>query len=165
MPRGRKPTLTPAVADKIVECVRGGNFFAVAAQLVGVDPSTLSHWLAKGERRPDSIYGQFRQRVLRAEAEIESEVQAIMVEAARMDAKYALAYAGRRWAARWGRHDNVTVSTPEDERSSEASARERLVERLGALLIASRPEGAAATAPADPVAEIVAEVEGTGDPQ
>lgn len=142
MPRrkGPKTLLTPKVADRIVQEIRNGQFLAVAAALAGVAPNTVSGWLAKGEKG-DEQYREFYERFLQAEAEAEGEIHAVMRERAKIDPKYALAYAGRRWAQRWGRHDNLTVNSGDEERGDADAAKDALLSRLTGLIERIQAQG------------------------
>ncbi len=61
---GRPTDLTNELAQRIAKLVERGNYVGVAAQLCGVSKRTSSSWLARGRKEPDSIYGQFLQRIL-----------------------------------------------------------------------------------------------------
>jgi transposase len=148
--RGPPTDLSPQKIDKVCEAVAKGNHYRVAAALVGVHPSTLSNWLAKGERaEPGSIYKELLDRMMLAEAQHEARLVDVMVAEAEVNPKFALAYSGRRFAERWGRHDNVTISQVDDERVDAQSAKDKLAEKFTELVRALR-DTASVTADPEP---------------
>lgn len=140
---GRQSRLTKDVADKIAEYVRAGNFRTVAANALGIPDATISRWIAEGDRDEsngtESLYAYLAHAVREAEAEHEREILAVVVTQAKLDPKFALSYVGRRYAARWARHDNVTVSTPDLRPGDGESAKDKLIERLTSLVVNLKP--------------------------
>lgn len=73
---GRSTRLTPEMAEAIVTAIRSGAPLEVAAQAVGVAPSTFWEWMARGEgkvprgRKSTPLYAEFAERVRKAEAEV-----------------------------------------------------------------------------------------------
>lgn len=100
---GRPGKLTAEVEERIVQAIRAGSYFAVAARAAGVSESTFYRWLARGAAEPDGPYAGFRAAVLRAEAESELHAVVAVRRAAREDWRAALALLERRHRERWGR--------------------------------------------------------------
>lgn len=67
----------PEVYQRMLKLIRAGAFACGAAQAMGIAPETFSRWLSRGRREQDGIYRQFRQDVLRAQAEarVVAEIQ------------------------------------------------------------------------------------------
>jgi hypothetical protein len=55
--------------EKMLNFIRAGAYFHVAAAAIGIPPPTFSKWLSKGERAKKGIYREFREAVLEAVAE------------------------------------------------------------------------------------------------
>jgi len=71
--RGRPTKLNEAVANMILGHVRCGAPVEVAARAAGIHRDTYYEWVNRGEREPDSIYGEFSDKVREAEAFAECE--------------------------------------------------------------------------------------------
>ncbi len=136
--RGPKTLLNRKTHDAIVNAVRRGNFRSVAAGKLGIAEPTISGWMLKGERDTSGIYREFYEAILKAESEAEDQIVSVIQAAAMDDPKFALAYAGRRWANRWGRHDNVTLTDTRAEQPDGAGAKAKVVERLLTLIDSMR---------------------------
>lgn len=107
--RGRPTDLTPKVERAICEAVRAGNFPSAAARSSGVAPRTFFKWMRRGLDEPESIYGQFRREVKKAEQD--SEV-ALIHEWRQHTSKNWMACAAlleRRFPKRWSRPQQVQV--------------------------------------------------------
>lgn len=66
---GRPSGLTAENHGKIVEAVRKGLPITYAGPLVGMDPSTVKRWLARGKREPDGVYRDFFAAIKTAQSE------------------------------------------------------------------------------------------------
>jgi hypothetical protein len=67
---GRPAKFTRHRREQILELLRAGTSRRVAATATGIDPSTLTKWIRRGERArsPESMYRRFLDDVLDAEA-------------------------------------------------------------------------------------------------
>jgi len=94
------------LVEKIVRYLRAGNFREIAAQRVGLDPTTMSKWM----HRKGAIYEAFRQAVL--DAELDAEILAVgrMMKFGEKDAKALQWWLERRATDRWGRKDKTELS-------------------------------------------------------
>jgi transposase len=108
-----RPTkLTAEVQERIVQAIRAGNYAEAACQAAGISPSSLYRWLARGQQEPGR-YREFRQAVLRAEAEGEVHAVATVRRAMAEDWRAALAYLERRHPARWQRQQRTELTGPD----------------------------------------------------
>jgi len=123
---GRPTALTPAVQTAIVAHLRAGNYLETAANLAGLNRTTVFSWLRQGAQTkdPDSPHKRF----LDAVKEAESYAEADALERLRAHGgQYWQAeawYLERRHPRRWGRKDREPV--PE---SNADEARETLANR------------------------------------
>jgi len=116
MQTGRRTRLTPEVADGIVLAVKSGAPLEVAAQAMGIAPSTFWEWMARGEgrstRRGSPLFVEFAERVRRAEA----EVHVLTVGAVRQAVQRGNWQASLAWMRlRWPKHyaERSEISGPE----------------------------------------------------
>lgn len=70
---GRDPKLTRERQEGIALMLEAGHSQAAAARAHGIRPQTISEWKAKGRENPESIYGDFTERIARARAEGEKQ--------------------------------------------------------------------------------------------
>lgn len=102
--RGRPTKLTPAVADRVVELVRGGNYVEVAAAAVGVARSTVFDWMRRGARGKRGAYRDFSVAIEKAQAEAEMGLLGLIDKAADKGVWTAAAWRLERMhPERWGR--------------------------------------------------------------
>ena len=67
--KGRKSKFTKPVKDRIIEALRAGTTYEIAAQYAGISRSTLYEWLKKGEGNATGVYRTFYDNIKKAEAE------------------------------------------------------------------------------------------------
>lgn len=72
---GRPTSLTPELADRIVDMVRGGNFRATALRACGLSKNVIRNWELAGEEGKEP-YASFTERLQEAEAESEAKLVA-----------------------------------------------------------------------------------------
>lgn len=70
MPGGRPTELNEHVEAIIIERIQAGMPVSHAAQSAGITHQTLNNWKRRGQREPDTIYGQFFSAVKKAESEL-----------------------------------------------------------------------------------------------
>jgi len=68
-PIGRKSKFTGPVKDRIIEALRAGTTYEIAAQFAGISRSTLYEWIKKGEQEETGPYRTFSDNIKKAEAE------------------------------------------------------------------------------------------------
>ena len=68
-PKGRKSKFTAPVRERIIEALRAGTTYEIAAQYAGISRSTLYEWIKKGEGFDTGVYRSFYDNVKKAEAE------------------------------------------------------------------------------------------------
>lgn len=107
MPGGRPTKLTPALQAKLCKLIRAGNFRNIAAAAVGIPARTLQVWLAKGKQSKTGVYREFRHALMAAEKAAETDMVALIIKAAKKDAKHAEWWLERKHHKRWGRRDRI----------------------------------------------------------
>lgn len=111
---GRSTKLTPHASETICEHVRAGLYLKQAAAAVGIHPSTLHAWTAKGEQATRGIYREFRDSIKKAEADFEASCLARIQRAADDGTWTAAAWMlERRWPGRWGRRVEADAEAPD----------------------------------------------------
>jgi hypothetical protein len=68
-PKGRKSKFTAPVRERIIEALRAGTTYEIAAQYAGISRSTLYEWIKKGESFETGVYRSFYDNIKKAEAE------------------------------------------------------------------------------------------------
>ncbi|MFD1422452.1 hypothetical protein ACFQ4J_01685 [Laceyella tengchongensis] len=107
---GRPTKLTPALQEKIVTVIRGGNYIETAAAYAGISKQTLYNWLRRGARQKSGQYREFALAVEQALAEAEMRDLALIEQAARDGKWQAAAWRlERRFPKRWGRQDYLDL--------------------------------------------------------
>jgi hypothetical protein len=110
---GRRTRLTASLEDQIVTAVRSGAPLEVAAQAVGVPPSTFWEWMARGEGRgtrpATRQYADFAERVRKAEAEVHVlTVGAVRQAVTRGNWQASLAWMRLRWPKHYAERSEVS---------------------------------------------------------
>ena len=114
---GQPPVIAdPAVRERILECVRAGNFPSTAARIAGVGYTTYRYWLGYGQAGVNRLYYDFWQEVRKAEAEAEANRLAEVTAQIPKDWRAGMEILGRRWPERWAKRDvNYTKIKMEGE--------------------------------------------------
>lgn len=112
---GRPTKLSPEIADRIVQIVEAGNYREVAANLAGISPTTFRAWMRKGKEEADSDFGDFRRRVLKAEATAETNMVLAIAAKAGEDPKHAQWWLERKFPDRWGKKEQVRHADADGE--------------------------------------------------
>lgn len=68
-PKGRKSKFTEPVRTRVIEALRAGTTYEIAAQYAGISRSTLYEWIKKGESTETGVYRTFHDNIKKAEAE------------------------------------------------------------------------------------------------
>lgn len=114
------PRLTGAVAEVIVQIVRGGAYLKTAAQFAGVHRDTIRRWRKRGETdlqdNVESPYAAFARALARAEAQAEATRVLRIQAAGEKDWRADAWYLERRFPERWGQHRNVNSAVEVDAR-------------------------------------------------
>lgn len=105
----RRSKCTPERRKKIIRALEAGNYRHAACRHAGIGESTFYRWMEVGEADAEAdkrtIYREFMEGVIRAEAKAETQA----VEALRMampgDWRAAAHYLERRYPGLWGRKD------------------------------------------------------------
>src|SRR5579862_9343198 len=120
---GRPSKLTPENAQRVLDCIRAGNYLETAAAYAGISKSSLFSYLRRGNRQRRGKYRDFLEAVERALAESEIRDVLTVERASKTDWKAAAWRLERKFPARWGRRMQVgsTGSSPDPARSWRAS--------------------------------------------
>ena len=144
---GRPTKLTRELGDEIVAAIREGNYLETAAALVGVNVSTVRHWLRRGRRQQGGLHADFSAAVRKAEGYAEQQSLDRIRQAAERGVWVADAwYLERKFPARWGRWDRVTHDVPSKankarEAISRKEVRDLLDQAAEAMELASKSSG------------------------
>jgi transposase len=123
---GRPTKLTPALQEKIVMVIRGGNYIETAAAYAGISKQTLYNWLRRGARQKSGQYREFALAVEQALAEAEMRDLALIEQAARDGKWQAAAWRlERRFPKRWGRQDYLDLLM--QERQTQVQAKKKQI--------------------------------------
>lgn len=116
--RGRKSKMTADVVANILNGIRAGNYPRVAAQLSGIAASVHNKWMARGDKGAvgDEMYVEYRDAVMRAEAELHSKVAQIAMKHIGQNGKDALAFLERRFPDEWAKREKHDHSGTVDHR-------------------------------------------------
>lgn len=96
--------MTPAIIDKICQLLAMGNYRLVSAKVAGIGQSTLEKWIGQGKLKPNSKYGEFRRRILEAEAMAEvRHVGTIAKASSNGDPKAAQWWLTHKQPERWAK--------------------------------------------------------------
>lgn len=108
---GRPTQFTPEKRTAILEAVRLGLPEGRAAELCGLDPSTLAHWKARGREEDAGPYYDFLMDLKEADAHCERALLSVVRKAAESERHWtaAMTLLERKWPKRWGRMDRVTA--------------------------------------------------------
>jgi len=136
--RTRRSKCTPARRKAIVDFVRQGIPISCAAACVGIDPATVSRWLAKGREQRRGIYRNFCNDVTRAEAESVAELVSRVADAGIKDWRAATWLLTRRAPAEFmdpgKRAELMAAQARAEVARAEADQRVRYIEHRAKLL-------------------------------
>ena len=149
MKTGRPPKLTLEVREKIVNAIRQGNYRHVAAQWAGIGSTTFKRWMSLGKVQRRGPHASFRAAVLEAEQAAEIMAVSLIMKAAKIDWRAALAFLERKFPERWGRRDHHQVDA--NVRTTVKVNPDDAVEELRLLLAR---EAAASEADSAPPADV-----------
>jgi hypothetical protein len=105
---GGKTHLTNHRAAVVLHAIGCGCYRETAAQLAGVTPETLTHWM-KWDGEP---YATFQRLVRKAEADLEARVVTALTSQANVRPELALAILERKFPQRWAKVNVVAMPPP-----------------------------------------------------
>lgn len=123
---GGKTKLTNHRAAVILHTISCGCYRETAAQLAGVTPETLCHWM-RWEREP---YKTFQRLVRKAEADLEARMVTALTSQVHVRPELALAILERKFPDRWSKA--VVVAGPPAVNLNLGEILTRVAERLRA---------------------------------
>ena len=119
---GRPSEFTPENRAAILEAVRLGLPECRAAELCGLDPSTLAHWKARGREETSGPYFDFLMDMKGADAHCERALLTTVRKAAEEPKHWtaAMTLLERKWPKRWAKLDRVAAGglTAEERKES-----------------------------------------------
>lgn len=65
-PQGRNTKLTKERQEGMAAMIEQGHSQAAAARAYGISPQTFTEWKRRGEANPETIFGEFSERIARA---------------------------------------------------------------------------------------------------
>jgi len=105
---GGKTRLTNHRAAVVLHAIGCGCYRETAAQLAGVTPETLTHWM-KWDGEP---YAAFQRLVRKAEADLEARMVTALTSQANVRPELALAILERKFPQRWAKVTVVAMPPP-----------------------------------------------------
>ncbi len=102
-PIGRPTRLTPEMQDDIIKVLLIGEHRKTAASYVGISKDVISHWMTRGRREPESIYGDFRRSVIKAESFARINALAHIYAAGQKDPKNFMWWLEKKYPKDWGK--------------------------------------------------------------
>jgi len=93
-PKGGRPTsFTPERTRRVLEAIRSGATYIRAAEVAGVDYSTLRAWIKRGEETRRGPYHEFSESIKKAEVDREETLLQSIIDAGK-DPRY---WQARAW--------------------------------------------------------------------
>lgn len=119
---GRPSKLTPETAQRILDCIRAGNYLETSAAYAGISKSSLFNYLRRGNQQRRGKYRELLESVERALAEAEVRDVLTIERASKSDWKAAAWRLERKFPTRWGRRVEIgsTGSNPDPARQWKA---------------------------------------------
>ena len=116
----RKTSLTPEIAEAIIEILKRGNYLTTAADYVGVTPQTVYNWLKRGDElkeQPDEdlteterMFVSFFAGVKKANAFAEVKALDTIRNASATNWQAAAWMLERKHSERWGRVQRTEIT-------------------------------------------------------
>lgn len=101
--------MTSEAREKLLLALRGGNYRQVACAYAGIPSRTFSDWMRRGREEPEGPWGDFCRSVIETEKSAEIGMLALVLSAARTDARHAEWWLARKHPSRWSEKVQVTV--------------------------------------------------------
>jgi len=126
--RGRPTKLDEVVQEKIVNAIKAGNYIETAAAYAGINKDTLYEWLKRGEREKQRLRKDKNLKINKAEepfvyfsdavekALAEAEMRNVLIISKTAEAQWQAAawWLERKYPEKWGKRDNVNLTTDKD---------------------------------------------------
>lgn len=113
MRTGRPSKLTPEVRDRLFNAIAIGATMDLACRCAGLNPSTVSEWVRRGEGRdkrpPTPEFAEFAADIRRAIADSELKLLSRWSAASKHDWRAAMALLARRFPERWSDNRRIQV--------------------------------------------------------
>lgn len=99
---GRETKLTSDLQQKLCAAIAAGNYYRPACKSVNLGYQTFRTWMKRGVEEEEGIYRDFRDAIVKAEADAELAVVALWQAQIPNNWAAARDFLARRFAARWG---------------------------------------------------------------
>ena len=113
-PVGRPTDLTPDLAKRICDLIRGGNYIETACRCVGICNATLYHWLKRGGKGEEP-FAKFVSEVEKAVAQAEANDVLNIGRASATQWQAAAWRLERKQPKKWGRRDHIEIAGDPDK--------------------------------------------------
>jgi hypothetical protein len=128
---GRRPKLTPALQERLIDALVAGNYIETACVYSGLGISTYYKWIEQSNKpnaRKDLI--EFREAVERARAEAEVRNVSAINKIAKTNYQAAAWWLERSFPKRWGRQQSVELTGSGASINVTIDAREAVLQAL-----------------------------------
>jgi hypothetical protein len=102
-------SLTPHLTEKVVRGLKAGLSLPDAARYASITPNTIYQWLKMGEKKPDSIYGDFVREVDKAMGELAYNLSSRLMDLSSESWEGTLKILERRFPKTWGNKDKTRI--------------------------------------------------------
>lgn len=120
-PPGRPTKLTDELQGKIVKAVLNGNYIEVSCRAVGIHPTTYARWMEQGEADEendrDTPHARFREAVMIANAEAETNALELLRQAMPSDPRMIVEWLQRRFPDRWRKRQALDIEAQANVKS------------------------------------------------
>jgi hypothetical protein len=106
---GRPGKLTPEVQQRLVAAIKAGNYHHAACRFASVAYRTFTRWMAKGKKTRRGPFRDFRDAVLKAEAEAETAAVAAWKASMPSHPSEYRHFLAKRWPQRWSEKRRLEV--------------------------------------------------------
>lgn len=107
---GRKTKLTPELIKEFEKWLKVGNYRKTVCDYLGIGETTFYRWMEEGEKAKSGLKREFRESVIKAEAEAEMRNVQIIQREAENNWSAAFKYLSRKFPERWGEKNSIQAN-------------------------------------------------------